>query len=259
MRRDIDVTEVEKRTKIRAKYIRALENEEFASLPGPTYVRSFLRTYADFLGLDGGLLVEEYRAHHEPPDEADLQFGGPPSPRARERGTGGPGRAPRIGPPGPGAVIGIVAAVIVAILLVVGLAGDDGGSDGGGDDAADTETVEKRDSARRRAARRRAAARERARKRAAARSRRVQVRIVPADATYVCVDDGQGEVVFEGTLSQPQTFRGRRVRVNLGKRSAELRRDGRRVRFDESPEPIGFDFRAGERSEELPLEERPCA
>ena len=40
------------RTKIRAKYLRALENEEFGLLPGPTYVKSFLRTYAEKLGLD---------------------------------------------------------------------------------------------------------------------------------------------------------------------------------------------------------------
>ena len=52
MRSRIDITEVEAATKIRAKYLRALENEEWDLLPGPTFVKTFLRTYADYLGLD---------------------------------------------------------------------------------------------------------------------------------------------------------------------------------------------------------------
>ena len=62
IRKKIDITTVEDATKIRAKYLRALENEEWVVLPGPTYVKTFLRTYAQFLGLDPRLLVEEYRA-----------------------------------------------------------------------------------------------------------------------------------------------------------------------------------------------------
>jgi cytoskeletal protein RodZ len=53
MRARIDVSEIEAKTKIRAKYLRALENEEWSLLPGPTFVKSFLRTYAQALGLDG--------------------------------------------------------------------------------------------------------------------------------------------------------------------------------------------------------------
>ena len=52
MRRRIDMTEVETATKIRGKYLRALENEEWDLLPGPTFVKSFLRTYAEALDLD---------------------------------------------------------------------------------------------------------------------------------------------------------------------------------------------------------------
>ena len=54
MRRRIDMTEVEAATKIRAKYLRALENEEWDLLPGPTFVKTFLRTYAEYLELDPG-------------------------------------------------------------------------------------------------------------------------------------------------------------------------------------------------------------
>src|SRR5205085_12591069 len=50
MRERIDISEVEARTKIRAKYLRAIENEEWDLLPGTVYAKSFLRTYGDFLG-----------------------------------------------------------------------------------------------------------------------------------------------------------------------------------------------------------------
>src|SRR5215218_3280388 len=77
MRRRIDITEVEAATKIRAKYLRALENEEWDLLPGPTFVKTFLRTYADYLGLDSRALVEEYRQRYERPTTMDLTPLGP--------------------------------------------------------------------------------------------------------------------------------------------------------------------------------------
>src|SRR3954462_3328834 len=72
MRSRIDITEVEAATKIRAKYLRALENEEWELLPGPTFVKTFLRTYADYLGLDARNLVEEYRQRYERPSQHEL-------------------------------------------------------------------------------------------------------------------------------------------------------------------------------------------
>ena len=72
MRKRIDMTEVETATKIRGKYLRALENEEWDLLPGPTFVKTFLRTYAEYLGLDPRLLVEEYRQRYERPSTQDL-------------------------------------------------------------------------------------------------------------------------------------------------------------------------------------------
>ncbi|MBO9531776.1 MAG: helix-turn-helix domain-containing protein [Solirubrobacteraceae bacterium] len=61
----IEIAEMEAQTKIRAKYLRALENEEWDLLPGPTYVKSFLRTYGDMLGIDGRALVAEYKRTQE--------------------------------------------------------------------------------------------------------------------------------------------------------------------------------------------------
>jgi helix-turn-helix protein len=61
-RQQLDYSQVELATKIRAKYIRALEEEQFDVLPGATYIRGFLRSYAEFLGLDGQLYVDEYNS-----------------------------------------------------------------------------------------------------------------------------------------------------------------------------------------------------
>ncbi len=60
LRQDLDFPELEERTKIRPKYLRALEDERFDILPAPTYIRGFLRSYADALGLDGQPFVDEY-------------------------------------------------------------------------------------------------------------------------------------------------------------------------------------------------------
>src|SRR4051794_17205877 len=100
MRARIDISEIEAETKIRAKYLRALENEEWGLLPGPAYVRSFLRTYAEALDLDAKLLLEEYKLRHERPSDHDLMPIGAPRRRGRGGGLGGRPPRPRRGPPG---------------------------------------------------------------------------------------------------------------------------------------------------------------
>ena len=65
MRRGIEVTQAEQATKIRGKYLRALEEEQFELLPAQTYVKGFLRTYAEYLGLDGQLYVDEYNSRYD--------------------------------------------------------------------------------------------------------------------------------------------------------------------------------------------------
>jgi helix-turn-helix protein len=64
VRQGLDFPQVELATKIRAKYIRALEDEAFEILPSQTYVKGFLRSYAEYLGLDGQLYVDEYSSRH---------------------------------------------------------------------------------------------------------------------------------------------------------------------------------------------------
>src|SRR5215208_4900839 len=171
MRQRLDITDVEAQTKIRAKYLRALENEDFGMLPGATFVKSFLRTYAEFLGLDPHLLVEEYRARHDPRDESELTpFARPPSGRQRQR------------PPRRPAWLPVAAAVvaILALLLVLGLTGDS--SEDGKTDSTATTAAKKKPAA---AKKKKATSRKRKR---VARPKTVKLRIVPAGPTYVCLD-----------------------------------------------------------------------
>jgi cytoskeleton protein RodZ len=66
-------------TRIRVKYLAALEDERFSALPEDVYARAFLRTYADYLGLDGDLyaaeLTDRIEASRPPPPPP------PPEPR----------------------------------------------------------------------------------------------------------------------------------------------------------------------------------
>jgi hypothetical protein len=63
-RQGLGYPEIELATKIRAKYIRALEEEDFTAVPGDAYIRGFLRTYAEYLGLDGDVYVDEYASRN---------------------------------------------------------------------------------------------------------------------------------------------------------------------------------------------------
>ena len=64
IRQGLDFAEIEQATKIRAKYLRALEDEHFELLPAEPYVKGFLGTYAEYLGLDGKLYVDEFNSRY---------------------------------------------------------------------------------------------------------------------------------------------------------------------------------------------------
>ena len=63
-RQGLDFPQIEAGTKIRGKYLRALEEEHFDVLPAQTYVKGFLRSYAEYLGLDGQLYVDEFNSRY---------------------------------------------------------------------------------------------------------------------------------------------------------------------------------------------------
>jgi cytoskeleton protein RodZ len=69
-RRNLSYGQVEAETAIRTRYIRALEDEDFHILPGPTYTKGFLRAYAEYLGLDGQPFVDEFNSRHHDPRAA---------------------------------------------------------------------------------------------------------------------------------------------------------------------------------------------
>ena len=83
---------------------------------------------------------------------------------------------------------------------------------------------------------------------------------MPTAPTYVCLDTGEGtDVVFEGTLEGPRTFRhAKRLRVNLGKRALDMRVNGKPVEIPPSPEPVGYDLTAAG-AREIVEGSRPCA
>jgi cytoskeleton protein RodZ len=81
MRQRLELSQVERDTRIRAKYLGALEDERFDVLPGPAYTKGFLRTYAGYLGLDAQRFVDEYNTRFTPVQEPAA----PPPARIRRR------------------------------------------------------------------------------------------------------------------------------------------------------------------------------
>jgi hypothetical protein len=120
----LDIVDLEARTKIRAKYLRALEDEEWGLLPGYTFAKGFLRTYADTLGLDGRVLVDEFKRQYRDPSELETQplssAGRREQRRARERSreAGGErgGRARQPGGSGRPPIVVVIAGLIVLLV-----------------------------------------------------------------------------------------------------------------------------------------------
>jgi cytoskeleton protein RodZ len=244
MRRRIDMTEVESATKIRGKYLRALENEEWDLLPGPTFVKTFLRTYAEYLDLDSRMLVEEYRQRYERPSTQDL------TPFKASRGRVRPRRR-RAAALGPGLVIVGCVAVLLGSLYALGRWGDDDTEPPPPDTARETEptaTPAPGDD--------RSPGRETER-----RPRRVRLQLVATAPVYVCVVDARGrQVVDEETLdadSPRRTYVSRSFRTNFGNSNVSMRVNGKTYRVASSTTAIGYELRPGRRPRRLADDQRP--
>jgi len=91
LRQGLDFPEIEQATKVRGKYLRALEDEQFDLLPAQTYVKGFLRSYAEYLGLDGQLYVDEYNSRYVVGEDDSMLrprrsgHRAPPAPRVQSR------------------------------------------------------------------------------------------------------------------------------------------------------------------------------
>ena len=111
-RRKVGLSEVEATTRIRIRYLQAIESEEWDVLPGDVYVRSFIRTYASYLGLDGERLADDYR-------RSVAEGGEGPAPGVEPRTAGRP-RVPRSQARGR-IVATAVTATLIGVVIAVGL------------------------------------------------------------------------------------------------------------------------------------------
>jgi cytoskeletal protein RodZ len=244
MRRRIDMTEVETATKIRGKYLRALENEEWDLLPGPTFVKSFLRTYAEYLGLDARLLVEEYRQRFERPSTQDLT----PFSAARRSGRA-PRRRARIAAMGPVLVMVGGAVALLAVFFVLGVLGPDEAetpTNTGQPRATPTPAATEEPSG---------SDRERSR------PQRVRLRLVATAPVYVCLVDATGkQVIDEETLeagTRTPVYRSRSFKTNFGNANVRMVVNGKSFSVAESADPIGYELRPGRDPRRLSDAARP--
>jgi cytoskeleton protein RodZ len=231
MRTRIDVSEVEAKTKIRAKYLRALENEEWDLLPGPTFVRSFLRTYAHALGLDGKALVEEYRLRCEPPSEAELQPVMASSGRPRPRPSGNRGSRPSRG-----YVFAIVGVSALIVLLLVGLlSGKNGGSPAKTGKAPHRRLTSRGAHSARPSSPRRSVSPE---------TKRVALSFQPSAPVYVCLIGENGRRVIPGVIIQPPytpvTYHSSHFDVTFGNNAVTMYVDGKAMTVPSSSQAIGY-------------------
>jgi cytoskeleton protein RodZ len=231
MRERIDVSEIEAKTKIRAKYLRALENEEWGLLPGPTFVKSFLRTYADALGLDGKGLVEEYRLSHERPSDAMLEpIVSTPQSR-RTRGRTGSGEGPSRGYVIAVAAVGVVIVGLIALLIA------------GGGSSTNTPTTSTSAHAGKHAGGHSSGG-SGAHHRAGSSSQVVALSLKPTGVVYVCLIGEGGRKLIPGVDLQPgqgtPTYHAKRFEVTLGNSSVTMFVDGRARTVPPSSQAIGY-------------------
>ncbi len=246
MRERIDVSEIEAQTKIRAKYLRALENEEWSLLPGPTFVKSFLRTYATALGLDGKALVEEYRLHHEHPSEGlEPIVSSPQRNRRRTRqAPEGPSRGYTI------AVGSIVTIIVILIILLVTSSSSKGPSKTVSTKSAKTSTGKHRKPATPTGP-----------ATATAGSDVVTLSITPTAAVYVCLLGDGGHKLIPGVELKPghstPTYHAKRFEMTLGNNAVELFVDGKVRPVPASSSAIGYSITKAHGRRTLPAEQQP--
>jgi cytoskeleton protein RodZ len=245
IRARIDISEVEARTKIRAKYLRAIENEEWDLLPGPVYVKSFLRTYSDFLGLDSRQLVDEYKRRYERPADSDVR---PISALARDK-RDRPRRRPRLGP------FAAVALVLIAVVVVLALVGTLGKKS---NTSTSTTTPAARPattstgattSARNPSSHHHAGATHSAtapaRPPAPPKPARVTLKLVPTSSVYVCLEDGNGKVLIPGeTFAEGSTIpvkTANKLLLTLGNDAVQMQINGKSVPITPGS-PIGYEI-----------------
>jgi cytoskeleton protein RodZ len=199
LRQSLDLARAETETKIRAKYLEALESERFEVLPGETYVKGFLRTYAEYLGLDGQLYVDEFNSRFASGEEQLVSSAPAHRPRSRAAESNF-------------VVVALAGIVAVTILVVVAFAfGDDAANEPAVPPVTGAQSTNSDKSSSGPAA-----------KKAKAKPPRV-ARLVLTAARGECWVEVRrggptGELVFSGTIFEgdSERFAARRLWVNFG-------------------------------------------
>lgn len=238
-RRKLSLQDVEEETKIRARYLQALENEDWDQLPGDTYARAFIRTYGALLGLDGDRLADEQRRARGAARPGERLPRVDPRPRKVTRRRGRRWQVP------PRLVTALVLAAVVGALIAIGLAGGRGA-----DESAPAGEAP-------------GAAR-------GGRSNEARSKPEPAGHTlkllakgevWVCLLDGGGRPLIDGAiLSSGEAegpFRSGSFTLALGNGAVTMTVDGKQARLPEPPSPIGFEVGTRGAVRELPEGERP--
>lgn len=240
-RRKLSLAEVEAATKIRGRYLQAIENDEWDELPGETYARAFIRTYGRFLGLDGERLAEEQRRSRGAERPGERLPRAEPRPVAeigRRRGDRGSRISPRT-------VVAAVTVLVLAALLAIGLA-TGGGSGGGGTQPGSTTPGKSQQGAQRH-------------EQAAPAGH--SLLLVATGEVWVCLLNGKGNPVLDGVILAPGQsegpFRSASFTVALGNGAVTMTVDGKRQSLPEPPSPIGFAVGRDGTVRELPSGERP--
>jgi cytoskeletal protein RodZ len=232
--RGVELSEVERVTKIRVKFLRAIEEGRWEDLPAPVYARGFLSTYARYLGLEEKPLLERYRK-----ESGDMEQPAPVPYGAVRRGElsgggGHPRRRPGVLP------VALLTLLVIGLAIAVALGGE--GDDGGGPSQERTPVARnqpKPDSPATTTAPSGTTTSE-----PSTPGAEVSLDLSAADDVWVCVVDAEGSHVVNGeTLSTDQSrgpFSSSRFEMTFGNGSVEMTVDGESVRVPALAEPLGY-------------------
>jgi len=238
IRRRIDLSEVEAATKIRVRYLRALENDEWDVLPGGAYTRSFIRTYAGYLGLDGERLADEFRRSTEDYADRTREPAGPaPAPRAPR--TRGESRFQI----SRGALAALISVGLIVILIGIGLAGGGGSSS----DSTPAQTAKHH--------------RKQRGKHGAQQRKNVTLRLSATADVWVCLLNAKdnalvnGQILTAGSTEGP--FRSGRFTVSFGNGEVAMEINGKNVPLQPTSNPVGYEIRRDGKPRTLSDSTRP--
>jgi cytoskeleton protein RodZ len=237
-RRKLELSEVEAATRIRFRYLRAIEDEEWDVLPGGVYTRSFIRTYASFLGLDGDRLVDDYRGNVEPWHRTD----GVPQSLPVGRTSSGP--------PGVALASAVVIAVIaVAAIVIVAIPSGGGSESGRGPHRRDVVRKAKRPDAK---------------SSPGPVKTGVTVELAAGAEVWACLINAKGKALVDGLIleagAEEGPFHSGSFTVSFGNGEVKMRIDGREADIPATSSPVGYAIDSAGKLTKLDEAERPtCA